>query len=69
MQKKCPFNYSEDYECYLEEVENLPSEVISRIDDATRRIISKCGIPNLVQPGKEEEWLLVRFKVVKQLIM
>ncbi len=45
--KNSPFNYSEDYENYLKEVENLPSEVISRIDDATRRIISKCGDPKL----------------------
>ena len=45
--KDAPFTYTEDYENYLKEVENLPSEVISRIDDATRRIISKCGDPKL----------------------
>ena len=37
--------YSEDYEDYLKETENFPSEVVSRIDEATNTIISKCGDP------------------------
>lgn len=38
-------NYSEDYEDYLAEIEKFPSEVISKIDDATKRILEKCGDP------------------------
>ena len=38
-------NYSEDYEDYLAETEKFPSEVISKIDDATNRILEKCGDP------------------------
>ena len=43
--KNATLNYSEDYEDYLAEIEKFPSEVISKIDDATKRILEKCGDP------------------------
>ena len=43
--RNATLNYSEDYEDYLAEIEKFPSEVISKIDDATKRILEKCGDP------------------------
>ena len=43
--RNATLNYSEDYEDYLAEIEKFPSEVISKIDDATKRILERCGDP------------------------
>ena len=43
--RNATLNYSEDYEDYLAETEKFPPEVISKIDDATNRILEKCGDP------------------------
>ena len=44
--KNNSIKYSEDYSVYLAQSESFPSEVISRIDETTDTIISKCGDPN-----------------------
>ena len=43
--------YSEDYNDYLLNNENIPKKVVSTIDDATERILAGCGDPQNENPG------------------
>ena len=44
--------YSEDYNDYLLNNENIPKKVVSTIDDATERILAGCG-----DPQNENPWI------------